>query len=471
MLPGQRKVPHDPGMNGARVRGEHLTDYINGVSREWHFLDSMKLTLWAARPDGINSKVKFVKSTVRFAREGLKIRLDPESSPDELYGPFPRIAWSSTRELLRQEMIVLTQKPYRIIPTKKLIQQVNATYPEWTKTMATSMWEEEKRLPALEDRLREEAIYRTDVCMAKTEDRSPVGFEPFWKLRSAAPPQIGGFESEKRAIMALGVDYFKGFFGELPLSVLLFGLPGVGKSSVARLIAWWMNQNGHPVSLVTVPCHQLVSRYAPDDMMKQLRLVEQSIEEHQPSIVFIDEGEGIGSNLVRLTAGELSLRHWTMSLMGAKGKKAIVLFATNIVETLDLAIRQRFTGGKIYFDLPLIHDINDILRTLGILDHEQVSKIVYNRAESMKEVLTPRNLTQGVQASRNYFADKEVDFDRLPPNEQASSIIRWGGERIKQDEAKIFTAKYRLDIQDAIEGERAMLMEFDRLVKKGDIRL
>ena len=123
---------------------------------------------------------------------------------------------------------------------------------------------------------------------------------------------------------------------EPPKGILLFGVPGTGKTLIARAIA-----NETESNFFSINAPEIVNKYY-GESEKKLRELFKDAEEKSPSIVFIDEIDAIaqkrdevqGETEKRIVATLLTL------MDGLKSNKTIVIAATNMPDSLDEALRR-----------------------------------------------------------------------------------------------------------------------------------
>ena len=138
---------------------------------------------------------------------------------------------------------------------------------------------------------------------------------------------------------------FKTFGIKPPRVVLLYGLPGSGKTLLARAIA---NETGAFFFLINGP--EIMSKMA-GEAEGNLRKAFEEAEKNSPAIIFIDEIDSIAPKRDKVQ-GEVERRIVSQLLTLMDGLKArgqvIVMGATNRPNALDTALR-RF--GRFYREI------------------------------------------------------------------------------------------------------------------------
>ncbi|ORX89750.1 Vps4 [Clohesyomyces aquaticus] len=139
--------------------------------------------------------------------------------------------------------------------------------------------------------------------------------------------------------------------------ILLYGPPGTGKSYLAKAVATEVD-----ATLFSVSSSDLVSKWMGESERQdpsnfhQLKTLFDMARERKPSVIFIDELEGIASSRDSGGDNEHTNRIKTEILiqMDGVGKDAtgiLVLAATNLPWKLDAALRRRFQK-RIHIALP-----------------------------------------------------------------------------------------------------------------------
>lgn len=182
---------------------------------------------------------------------------------------------------------------------------------------------------------------------------------------------IGGLTDEIRKVREMielpmrHPEIFEKLGVEAPKGVLLFGVPGTGKTLLAKAVA--NESNAH---FISISGPEIMSKFYGESEAR-VREIFKEAREKAPSIVFIDEIDSIAPKREEVT-GEVERRvvSQLLSLMDgleARGK-VIVIAATNRPNALDPALRRpgrfdreieiRVPDKKGRLDILLIHTRN-----------------------------------------------------------------------------------------------------------------
>ncbi|GAX86527.1 hypothetical protein CEUSTIGMA_g13934.t1 [Chlamydomonas eustigma] len=110
--------------------------------------------------------------------------------------------------------------------------------------------------------------------------------------------QVGGldhFVSALKEMVFLPLVYpelFERFRVQPPRGVLFYGPPGTGKTLVARALAAHASKFGQPVAFFMRKGADILSKWV-GEAERQLRLLFEEAQKHQPSIIFFDEIDGL----------------------------------------------------------------------------------------------------------------------------------------------------------------------------------
>ncbi|QRV75254.1 AAA family ATPase [Ceratobasidium sp. AG-Ba] len=148
-----------------------------------------------------------------------------------------------------------------------------------------------------------------------------------------------------------------------PKGVILYGVPGTGKTLLAKAVA-----NQTSATFLRVVGSELIQKYLGDGP-KLVRELFRVAEEHAPSIVFIDEIDAIGTKRYDSTSGgEREIQRTMLELLNqldgfdTRGDVKVIM-ATNKIESLDPAlIRPGRIDRKIEFPLPDVKTKRHIFR-------------------------------------------------------------------------------------------------------------
>merc|ERR1719253_2226719 len=149
-----------------------------------------------------------------------------------------------------------------------------------------------------------------------------------------------------------------------PKGVILYGVPGTGKTLLAKAVA-----NETSATFLRVVGSELIQKYLGDGP-KLVRELFRVADDHAPSIVFIDEIDAVGSKRYNSTSGgEREIQRTMLELLNQldgfdeRGDVKVIM-ATNRIESLDSALlRPGRIDRKIEFPLP---DIKTKRRIFGI---------------------------------------------------------------------------------------------------------
>lgn len=151
---------------------------------------------------------------------------------------------------------------------------------------------------------------------------------------------IGGLEEAKEELSTVveairDPDSFKAWGTKPPRGVLLYGLPGTGKTLLAKALAHEANATIYVVRLADV-IHHLYG--------KEQRIINEvfnQAEANGPSIIFIDELDALASHRGssdQITSQIVSVLLTRMDGLQERGSGTVVVAATNRQETIDSAL-------------------------------------------------------------------------------------------------------------------------------------
>lgn len=184
---------------------------------------------------------------------------------------------------------------------------------------------------------------------------------------------IGALEEVKESLQELVMlplrrpELFKTRLLKPCRGILLFGPPGTGKTMLAKAIA---NEAG--ASFINVSMSTITSMWY-GEAEKHVRALFSLAAKVSPTIIFIDEVDSLLGRRSKCGEHEASrkiknefMTHWD-GLLTKQRERVLVLAATNRPFDLDDAIIRRFERRYICIHSFLIHSINIVLSTHGIV--------------------------------------------------------------------------------------------------------
>merc|ERR550537_18187 len=180
---------------------------------------------------------------------------------------------------------------------------------------------------------------------------------------------IGGLESQVREIKEsvelplTNPELYEDVGIKPPKGVILYGVPGTGKTLLAKAVA-----NETSATFLRVVGSELIQKYLGDGP-KLVREMFRVAGEHAPSIVFIDEIDAVATKRYDTTSGgEKEIQRTMLELLNQldgfddRGDVKVVM-ATNRIESLDPAlIRPGRIDRKIEFPLPDVKTKRNIFK-------------------------------------------------------------------------------------------------------------
>lgn len=181
---------------------------------------------------------------------------------------------------------------------------------------------------------------------------------------------IGGLENyinqlkEMITLPLLYPEVYSKFHITPPRGVLFHGPPGTGKTLMARALAASCSSQNQKITFFMRKGADCLSKWV-GEAERHLRLLFEEAKEHQPSIIFFDEIDGLApvrsSKQEQIHASIVSTLLALMDGMDNRGQ-VIIIGATNRPDSIDPALRRpgRF-DREFYFPLPDLNARKDIL--------------------------------------------------------------------------------------------------------------
>ena len=189
--------------------------------------------------------------------------------------------------------------------------------------------------------------------------------------KSISWSSVGGLDKHVTALKEMVTlpllypEVFERFHITAPRGVIFHGPPGTGKTLVARALANSCSRGGQHVSFFMRKGADCLSKWV-GEAERQLRLLFEQARQHQPSIIFFDEIDGLApvrsSKQDQIHASIVSTLLALMDGLDDRGQ-VIVIGATNRIDSIDPALRR---PGR--FDRELLFGLPDKEARREILD-------------------------------------------------------------------------------------------------------
>lgn len=167
--------------------------------------------------------------------------------------------------------------------------------------------------------------------------------EVFVEVPDVKWKDVGGLENIKEELKEAVVwpltyaDIFKKINTNAPKGILLYGLPGTGKTLLAKAVA---NESG--VNFISIKGPQLISRYV-GESERGVREIFKKAKQVSPTILFVDEIDSLlpkrGSSSTDAHVTERVISQFLTEMDGIEELKGVmVLAATNRLDLIDPAL-------------------------------------------------------------------------------------------------------------------------------------
>jgi transitional endoplasmic reticulum ATPase len=197
-----------------------------------------------------------------------------------------------------------------------------------------------------------------DNFMEALKDIEPSAIrEVFVEVPDVKWEDVGGLDNIKNELKEAiewplkYADVFKKMDTSPPKGILLYGVPGVGKTLLAKAVA---NESG--VNFISIKGPALMSKYV-GESEKGIREVFKKAKQASPTIVFFDEIDSIiprrGSSSTDAHVTERVISQFLTEMDGIEELKGVVILAaTNRLDLIDPAML-RSGRFDLIFELPL----------------------------------------------------------------------------------------------------------------------
>lgn len=193
----------------------------------------------------------------------------------------------------------------------------------------------------------------TNTNLQQLNNQEESNFHPSNNQKFPSFDQLIGFKEEKQAVEGF-IDYLNNKenynnIGEVdsPLGILMYGIPGTGKTTLARALAKETNLPFFEVSSSIFS--QKYKGIAPQIVKDLFMTAREEAQKGKGAIIFLDECETIFTDLSGLEAGsEITnvVNQFKTEMTSFENDPVHPIFiigATNHIDQIDEAIKSRFT--------------------------------------------------------------------------------------------------------------------------------
>ena len=205
-------------------------------------------------------------------------------------------------------------------------------------------------------------------------------------------------------------------FGQwAPRNILFYGLPGTGKTMLAKALASNLN-----IPLYLVKATSLIGDHVGDGA-RQIHDLYESASKHAPSLIFIDEIDAIALHRqYQSLRGDVSeiVNSLLTELDGINPNTGVVTIgATNNIQFIDSAVRSRFEE-EIEFKLPNLNERKEILKknieTIPIdvnINIDKVAKMSKGMSgRDLKQKILKTSLHHAIANDKTVIDMKDVEY-------------------------------------------------------------
>lgn len=239
--------------------------------------------------------------------------------------------------------------------------------------------------------------------LAQEPDESVTGLEienPNVPLSS-----IGGIADAKREIEGLAFalknpELYKKWGTKLPKGILLYGLPGTGKTLLAKALA-----SESDARFLNVNLSDIASKWYGESEQKITEIFEYAAKQDDNTVIFFDEIDAIAPDRDRVNGHEATNRTLSILLTKIDGiassDNVLVVGTTNVHDKIDSALLSRFSR-EVEVPLPDEDGRKQILelhftQADTLADQKIIDDIDYVKLAAKTKGMSGRRLQQIVQ--------------------------------------------------------------------------
>lgn len=230
----------------------------------------------------------------------------------------------------------------------------------------------------------------------------------FYSYKEVPELELFGYERQLRAVAAQSYSVAK---ENSALSVLIFGLPGTGKSVLPFVLAKHMKDNFRLYfSLALIKCDELILA---KDVSKEIDLIARVIELskiHAPSLIMFDEIDTLFTPISKAFSDSTKMTVFIRRLVSQQPPRTLLIGNTDYPNRIDFAVH-RYFRSLIYLEPTTVCIVGEIIRRiLKIEDSEAIAQELWRSLDEMGFVPMASDIFEACEDIKKRHAGRPISL-------------------------------------------------------------